>query len=285
MEGRLGGNVRDAVQELLGAGPADLDAAKQIGFGTRHLEDALRPGIAPLLRRCRDRAGSEPWCRDGWARGRPFPACPWACRARTPCGRASARSRLPPPMPSLRQCVGDQTPTPSSRRKSRTLSKSNLPPACKVHMISSSADLFLNLGCGSTGMPRPLSVTATKPSASISTSMKLACPSSASSMELSNRPRRRGDAAPSRRCLRYTCPDAGAPAPDLRAPRYRAPCNGPRPRLWAWRRASPCRRYGAARLPATENKVLVRFLGGGLGCCFGDLAMVLMGGRGGTNQG
>ena len=43
MEGRLGGNVRDAVQELLGAGPADFDAAEQIGFGARHLEDALRP--------------------------------------------------------------------------------------------------------------------------------------------------------------------------------------------------------------------------------------------------
>ena len=32
-------------------------------------------------------------------------------------------------------------------------------------MITSSADLFLNLGCASTGMPRPLSVTVTKPSA------------------------------------------------------------------------------------------------------------------------
>ena len=33
-------------------------------------------------------------------------------------------------------------------------------------MITSRADLFLNLGCGSTGMPRPLSVTDRKPSSS-----------------------------------------------------------------------------------------------------------------------
>ena len=33
-------------------------------------------------------------------------------------------------------------------------------------MMTSSADFFLNLGCGSTGMPRPLSVTLKKPSSS-----------------------------------------------------------------------------------------------------------------------
>ena len=52
-------------------------------------------------------------------------------------------------------------------------------------MITSSADLFLNFGCGSTGMPRPLSVTVTKPSLSSSTLMKLAWPSTTSSIELS----------------------------------------------------------------------------------------------------
>jgi hypothetical protein len=43
MEGRLLGYVRDPVQKLLGAGPADFHPAEQIGLGARHLEDALRP--------------------------------------------------------------------------------------------------------------------------------------------------------------------------------------------------------------------------------------------------
>src|SRR5215216_7562952 len=37
--------LRDAVdagEQLLGAAPADFDAAEQIGFGSRHFEDALR---------------------------------------------------------------------------------------------------------------------------------------------------------------------------------------------------------------------------------------------------
>ena len=37
------GTSSTPLQELLGAGPADLDAAEQIGLGARHLEDALRP--------------------------------------------------------------------------------------------------------------------------------------------------------------------------------------------------------------------------------------------------
>ena len=52
-------------------------------------------------------------------------------------------------------------------------------------MMTSSADFGLNFGCGSTGMPRPLSVTVTKPSGSISTSIQVAWPATASSMELS----------------------------------------------------------------------------------------------------
>ena len=43
-------------------------------------------------------------------------------------------------------------------------------------MMTSSADFFGNFGCGSTGMPRPLSVTVRKPSALSSTSMKVAWP-------------------------------------------------------------------------------------------------------------
>ena len=41
-----------------------------------------------------------------------------------------------------------------------------MPPECSVVMMTSSADFFLNFGCGSTGMPRPLSVTVRKPSSS-----------------------------------------------------------------------------------------------------------------------
>ena len=36
---------------------------------------------------------------------------------------------------------------------------SNFPPACSVVMMTSRADLLLYFGCGSTGMPRPLSAT------------------------------------------------------------------------------------------------------------------------------
>ena len=42
MEGRLLRHVLDAAQQLLGAGPADFDAAEQIGLRARHLEHALR---------------------------------------------------------------------------------------------------------------------------------------------------------------------------------------------------------------------------------------------------
>ena len=41
-------------------------------------------------------------------------------------------------------------------------------------------------------------------------------------------PRRRGDASPSRRCRRYTCPAAGAPAPGPPAPRCRRRCSSGR---------------------------------------------------------
>ncbi len=52
-------------------------------------------------------------------------------------------------------------------------------------MMTSSADRPGNFGCGSTGMPRPLSVTTRVPPSSSSTSMKLAWPATASSIELS----------------------------------------------------------------------------------------------------
>ena len=49
-------------------------------------------------------------------------------------------------------------------------------------MITSSADLPGNLGCGSTGMPRPLSLTVSRLPASSSTSMRVAWPATASSI-------------------------------------------------------------------------------------------------------
>ena len=42
MKGRLLRHVVDAAQKFLGAGPADFDAAEQIGLRARHLEHALR---------------------------------------------------------------------------------------------------------------------------------------------------------------------------------------------------------------------------------------------------
>ena len=52
-------------------------------------------------------------------------------------------------------------------------------------MITSSADLPGYLGCGSTGMPRPLSVTVRRLPGSSVTSMRLAWPATASSIALS----------------------------------------------------------------------------------------------------
>ena len=52
-------------------------------------------------------------------------------------------------------------------------------------MITSSADLPGYLGCASTGMPRPLSVTVRRLPGSSVTSMRLAWPATASSIALS----------------------------------------------------------------------------------------------------
>ena len=52
-------------------------------------------------------------------------------------------------------------------------------------MMTSTVDFLGNLGCGSTGMPRPLSETVSEPSADSCTSMKVAWPATASSMQLS----------------------------------------------------------------------------------------------------
>src|SRR3954465_3172959 len=55
-------------------------------------------------------------------------------------------------------------------------------------MITSSADLPGYLGCGSTGMPRPLSNTVRRLPASSVTSMRLAWPATASSIAFSSTP-------------------------------------------------------------------------------------------------
>ena len=58
----------------------------------------------------------------------------------------------------------------------------NLPPECSVVRITSSADLPGNLGCASTGMPRPLSLMVSRLPGSSVTSMRLAWPATASSI-------------------------------------------------------------------------------------------------------
>ena len=108
-----------------------------------------------------------------------------ALRAYRSGGRASVRA---PPRPR-----GAPTARSPPRRRRRAGRRScrrpcelNFPPECSVVMMTSSADFFLNLGCGSTGMPRPLSVTLRKPSSSKLTSMRVAWPATASSMALSS---------------------------------------------------------------------------------------------------
>ena len=89
MERVLGRDVVDALQQLRVAGPADFDAAEQIGLRARHLEQALR--LERGLGAENLRIGLEAHARAA-AVVRPCrvpPACPSGCRARTPSGRAS----------------------------------------------------------------------------------------------------------------------------------------------------------------------------------------------------
>jgi len=50
----LGRHILEALQERRIAAPSDLDAAEQIGFGARHLEQALRleDGLGAEKSRC-----------------------------------------------------------------------------------------------------------------------------------------------------------------------------------------------------------------------------------------
>ena len=85
----------------------------------------------------------------------------------------------------------------------------------------------MNLGCGSTGMPRPLSVTDRNPSASTLHLDPVGVARPPPRPWRCRSPRRTGGAAPSRRCRRRTCRAGAGPARGLPAPRCRRPCSSP----------------------------------------------------------
>jgi hypothetical protein len=62
----------------------------------------------------------------------------------------------------------------------------NLPPEWSVVRITSTDDLPGNLGCSSTGMPRPLSEMVSRLPSPSSTSIRVAWPATASSIALSS---------------------------------------------------------------------------------------------------
>ncbi len=105
-------------------------------------------------------------------------------------------------------------------------------------MMTSSADLVLNFGCGSTGMPRPLSVTVRKPSASEFHLDPGGVAGDGLVHGSCRSPRRTGDAARARPCRRCTCRAGAARARGLPAPRCR--------RLCSCRRTSGCLRWARA---------------------------------------
>src|SRR5262249_24375009 len=183
MEGSLLRYALDAAQKFLGARPADLHAAEQISLERAILNtrSGLKCAFATKM------SGSG---RKRTLVPRRLGTRPSLCNLpfglpRSNSMRCSVCSRATSTSIRSDSALVTETPTPCKPPDVPFTFASNFPPACKVHMITSRADLFLNFGCGSTGIPRPLSVTVTKPSASISTSMKLAWPASASSMELS----------------------------------------------------------------------------------------------------
>ena len=138
MEGGLLRYVLDAAQKLLGAGPADLDTSEQIGLGARHLEHALR--LEARLGPKDFRIGPETHFRAAPVGNAPsFSNLPFGLPRSNTIGAASARARPRPPCaptahwrPRRRHRAG--------RPRSHRPSESNFPPACKVHMITSSAD-------------------------------------------------------------------------------------------------------------------------------------------------
>ena len=75
-------------------------------------------------------------------------------------------------------------PTPCRPPETEYPPPPNLPPAWSTVITTSTVDLC-SVGCSSTGMPRPSSLTRTAPSAWMVTSMRLAYPARASSTELS----------------------------------------------------------------------------------------------------
>ena len=86
---------------------------------------------------------------------------------------------------SVESALTTLTPTPWRPPEVLYALPSNLPPEWRVVMMTSSADLPGYFGCGSTGMPRPLSKTVRRLPGSSVTSMRLAWPATASSIALS----------------------------------------------------------------------------------------------------
>jgi PAS domain S-box-containing protein len=118
-------------------------------------------------------AEEDPFPRAGgrvdWVR---WEAVPWRQDDGAVGGIRTARS----PRSCRRRAV-----RPTWRRPCRRISR----PSAAWVMMTSSALMALNFGCGSTGMPRPLSRTVSQLSGASETSMKPACPATASSIELS----------------------------------------------------------------------------------------------------
>jgi hypothetical protein len=106
MEGRLFRHVLDAAQQLLGAGPSDLDAAEQIRLRARHLEHALglevRLGAENVRVRTEAHLGAAPI---GSASDLFQLALGLAARERHPVERLLARDL---DLHALRQRIGDR---------------------------------------------------------------------------------------------------------------------------------------------------------------------------------
>ena len=184
MEDRLRRRLAVGIEEGLRAFPADFDAAEQIGLGARHLEQPRRGKTCGFAENLRVRPEAHLGAASiGDAAEVLDPADRRAARKDLPIKNLAARDLDFQP---LGQGIDDRDADAMQPARGLIGPESNLPPAWSVVMMTSSADFFGNFGCGSTGMPRPLSVTDRKPSSSSATSMRVAWPATASSIELSS---------------------------------------------------------------------------------------------------
>ncbi len=160
-EGLLLRHVVDADQKVRRAGPADLDAGEEIGLGPCHREEA--GGLQMGARRRRS-------ARSGLKRTR-VPRRLWTgptssssdrrSTARIKSGDRASEPRATSTSRCSDSALTTETPTPCRPPEVEYAFEPNLPPECSVVRMTSSADLSGNFGCGSIGMPRPLSETAT----------------------------------------------------------------------------------------------------------------------------